>query len=605
MSINYNQKTWANGESGNTPIIADDLNRMEQGIADAIDAINRGGGGGGGTGNYPDLTNKPSINGMELLGSMNIGLLSTNIKVSAGVIAYNQVVSVAPVTSGASPSRMTIRSTVRNALDSLKAFVNKNVFNENVHGLQVKKSNTTNRYSFEKWESDSYSNPIMVEGAEVWTTIGVLDDDGNVREQMSTNISGMARKLQQVSANKHLANIENTTTEKNVLRAETILGTLPTLGRRINNQYVRITSGYTYTSTDNKTWTQTANNLTDSYYNMELGYCNNVYVLVAYAGYELYLFYSSDLLTWTKADMPSDVATGTEYWADDTYGNSFRPFVLNNKFYLYMNVYYQTTTIDPESGEPIEKNMKCMSSTNGVSWSEETLDSTALSIIYGHGNDTIYQDEELLIIPYLDDSSSPYEMKVAKTTNGTTWSVVGTAFTTNQSNRHGAIKKFSHNYFLTYDEDSYIYHSPDLEDWHRESLTDGNIFFESGLSYGLVNGVLAIYVSYYDSDLSITKYGVLYCYNRGTAYDYDEFKFLELPTPVTGAYECVPDDWNDVNRTNIYFLQGGNSQYRHTNFNLYKSTAFLTEVYKATQELGIGASSVAITVSGETLNITT
>ena len=40
MSINYNQKTWANGESGNTPIIADDLNRMEQGIADAIDAIN-------------------------------------------------------------------------------------------------------------------------------------------------------------------------------------------------------------------------------------------------------------------------------------------------------------------------------------------------------------------------------------------------------------------------------------------------------------------------------------------------------------------------------------------------------------------------------------
>ena len=49
--------------------------------------------GGGGTGNYPDLTNKPSINGVELLGNKLVGLLSTDIHINADKIGYNGTVS--------------------------------------------------------------------------------------------------------------------------------------------------------------------------------------------------------------------------------------------------------------------------------------------------------------------------------------------------------------------------------------------------------------------------------------------------------------------------------------------------------------------------------
>lgn len=56
MSISYDQKTWYNGEEGGTPITASELNRMEQGIADAVEAINEGGGGSGG-GAHTNLDN--------------------------------------------------------------------------------------------------------------------------------------------------------------------------------------------------------------------------------------------------------------------------------------------------------------------------------------------------------------------------------------------------------------------------------------------------------------------------------------------------------------------------------------------------------------------
>lgn len=56
MSISYDQKTWYNGEEGGTPITASELNRMEQGIADAVEAINEGGGGQGG-GAHTNLDN--------------------------------------------------------------------------------------------------------------------------------------------------------------------------------------------------------------------------------------------------------------------------------------------------------------------------------------------------------------------------------------------------------------------------------------------------------------------------------------------------------------------------------------------------------------------
>lgn len=67
------------------------------------------GGGGGGTTDYQDLTNKPSINGVELLGNKVIGLLSTNIQVDSDKIGYDNL------TSGLSATN------VKSALDELKS----------------------------------------------------------------------------------------------------------------------------------------------------------------------------------------------------------------------------------------------------------------------------------------------------------------------------------------------------------------------------------------------------------------------------------------------------------------------------------------------------
>lgn len=66
-------------------------------------------GGGGGSSDYPDLTNKPSINGVELLGNKVIGLLSTNIQVDSDKIGYDNL------TSGLSATN------VKSALDELKS----------------------------------------------------------------------------------------------------------------------------------------------------------------------------------------------------------------------------------------------------------------------------------------------------------------------------------------------------------------------------------------------------------------------------------------------------------------------------------------------------
>lgn len=44
------------------------------------------GGGGGGTSDYSQLTNKPSINGIELLAGTNIGKLSSDIKVGLSAL---------------------------------------------------------------------------------------------------------------------------------------------------------------------------------------------------------------------------------------------------------------------------------------------------------------------------------------------------------------------------------------------------------------------------------------------------------------------------------------------------------------------------------------
>lgn len=66
-------------------------------------------GGGGGTSDYPDLTNKPSINGVELLGNKVIGLLSGNIQVDSDKIGYNNLTSGLQATN------------VKGAIDELKS----------------------------------------------------------------------------------------------------------------------------------------------------------------------------------------------------------------------------------------------------------------------------------------------------------------------------------------------------------------------------------------------------------------------------------------------------------------------------------------------------
>lgn len=53
-----------------------------------------GGGGGGGTSNYEQLLNKPSINGVELLGDKSIGSLSNNIQVKLSDIANTNLHNV-------------------------------------------------------------------------------------------------------------------------------------------------------------------------------------------------------------------------------------------------------------------------------------------------------------------------------------------------------------------------------------------------------------------------------------------------------------------------------------------------------------------------------
>lgn len=53
-----------------------------------------GGGGGGGTKNYESLLNKPSINGVELLGDKLVGHLSGNIQVKLSDIANTNLNNV-------------------------------------------------------------------------------------------------------------------------------------------------------------------------------------------------------------------------------------------------------------------------------------------------------------------------------------------------------------------------------------------------------------------------------------------------------------------------------------------------------------------------------
>ena len=131
MSVEYTKKTWYDGSEGGTPITAAELNRVETGIDDVVtqsnadktnidnhmaSKVNSSSGAHGlryyddkfsyydeineewvdaetGADDYEDLTNLPSINGVELLGNKVIGLLSGNIQVDSDKIGYNNAIS--------------------------------------------------------------------------------------------------------------------------------------------------------------------------------------------------------------------------------------------------------------------------------------------------------------------------------------------------------------------------------------------------------------------------------------------------------------------------------------------------------------------------------
>lgn len=80
-------------------------------VQDAIDEL----ADGSSSGDYEDLTNLPSINGVELLGNKVIGLLSTNIQVDSDKIGYDNTIS------GLSANN------VKSAIDALKSAIPQNV----------------------------------------------------------------------------------------------------------------------------------------------------------------------------------------------------------------------------------------------------------------------------------------------------------------------------------------------------------------------------------------------------------------------------------------------------------------------------------------------
>ena len=96
-------------------------------VQDAIDEVASG---SGGSNDYPDLTHKPSINGVELLGNKVIGLLSTNIQVDSDKIGYDNTISSLSATN------------VKSALDELASNLGTNDYPDlndkpSVNGVQL------------------------------------------------------------------------------------------------------------------------------------------------------------------------------------------------------------------------------------------------------------------------------------------------------------------------------------------------------------------------------------------------------------------------------------------------------------------------------------
>lgn len=87
---------WKDGKDGNTPVTADILNNqtetlesIEQYLED--NPIEQGGSGTGGTTDYADLNNKPTINGVEVVGDLSLEDLGITGGGGSGTTNYNDL----------------------------------------------------------------------------------------------------------------------------------------------------------------------------------------------------------------------------------------------------------------------------------------------------------------------------------------------------------------------------------------------------------------------------------------------------------------------------------------------------------------------------------
>ena len=156
--------------------------------------------GGGGTGNYPDLTNKPSINGVELLGNKLVGLLSTDIHINADKIGYSGTVSGA--------------STAKSAIDVLQSSLS------GLHSVpsggntnQVLAKNSSSDYDL-KWVNQTGGGSgfkIIVTASDYPNkSVTVTESDSGDTVTETTNANGVATFI--VSAGTWTATVDDSGT---------------------------------------------------------------------------------------------------------------------------------------------------------------------------------------------------------------------------------------------------------------------------------------------------------------------------------------------------------------------------------------------------------
>lgn len=220
MSVEYTKKTWYDGSEGGTPITAAELNRVETGIDDVVTQsnadktnidthlakkINSSDGahglryynseldyyddtneewveiqtGGGGTTDYEDLLNKPSINGVELLGNKTIGLLSGNIQIGSDKIGYDN--------SDSDLSATNTKSAIDELASTRAIKTLSNIQNTTTTDVECRYSNTGKEFIADDWNfvNGKYIN-IKSENNVIYA---VVSEDGyTVTNKVATNL---------------------------------------------------------------------------------------------------------------------------------------------------------------------------------------------------------------------------------------------------------------------------------------------------------------------------------------------------------------------------------------------------------------------------------